>query len=163
VRLAVALLPAAQSSAILWLAIVCSAGAVVVASRLNRGYIGTLGISLVNRGAGRPVRGRRIEPDLDAQHAEPLPITRRAWRWHLVAFAGVLVATLVSGALLARPPVQHPLEHRRRRVEMHDTLRQNQMRRTRQIRCWRGMRWRTTRRLRCGRWRRSGWVSSSTP
>ena len=44
--------PAAQSSAILWLAIVCSAGAVVAASRLNRGYIGTLETSLVNRGGG---------------------------------------------------------------------------------------------------------------
>lgn len=52
VRLAVVLLPAVQSSAILWLAIVCSAGAVVAASRLNRGYIGTLETSLVNRGGG---------------------------------------------------------------------------------------------------------------
>jgi hypothetical protein len=52
VRLAVVFLPAAQSSAILWLAIVCSAGAVVAASRLNRGYIGTLETSLVNRGGG---------------------------------------------------------------------------------------------------------------
>ena len=51
-RFAVVLLPAAQSSTILWFAIVCSAGAVVAASRLNRGYIGTLENSLVNRGGG---------------------------------------------------------------------------------------------------------------
>ena len=49
VRLAVVLVPAAQSSAILWLAMTCSAAAVVAASRLNRGYIGSLGTSLVHR------------------------------------------------------------------------------------------------------------------
>jgi nicotinamide mononucleotide transporter len=36
------------------------------------------------------------------QRAEPLPITRRAWNWHLGALAGVLVASAVSGWLLVR-------------------------------------------------------------
>src|SRR5262249_53862915 len=52
VRLAVWLAPAAQSSIILWLGIACSAGAIMAASRLNRGYIRTLGNSLVNRAGG---------------------------------------------------------------------------------------------------------------
>ena len=52
VRFAMVFLPAVQSSAILWFAVVCSVGAVVAASRLNRGYIATLQSSLVNRGGG---------------------------------------------------------------------------------------------------------------
>jgi hypothetical protein len=40
--------PAAQSSAILSFAIMCSAGALWAASRLNRGYLGTLASSLVD-------------------------------------------------------------------------------------------------------------------
>jgi hypothetical protein len=36
--------------------------------------------------------------------------------------------------LLARPPLQHRLEHRRLRVQMHDPARQHQMRRAGQIR-----------------------------
>ena len=48
VRLAILLAPAAQSSAILSLAIICSAGALWAASRLNRGYLGTLASSLVD-------------------------------------------------------------------------------------------------------------------
>src|SRR5262245_47232107 len=47
VRLAVLFAPAAQSSAILSLAIACSMGALVVASRLNKGYLGSLEDSLV--------------------------------------------------------------------------------------------------------------------
>ena len=49
VRLVVLLAPAAQSSAILSLAIAGSAGAILAASRLNRGYIGTLENSLIHR------------------------------------------------------------------------------------------------------------------
>jgi hypothetical protein len=49
VRLAVLLAPAAQSSAILTLAILCSAGALLAASRLTRGYLGSLAHSLVDR------------------------------------------------------------------------------------------------------------------
>ena len=37
-----------------------------------------------------------------ASNAEPLSISRRRWRWHLVAFAGVLIASAASGALLVR-------------------------------------------------------------
>jgi len=48
VRLAILLAPASQSSAILSLAIMCSAGALWAASRLNRGYLGTLASSLVD-------------------------------------------------------------------------------------------------------------------
>ncbi|PYQ96595.1 MAG: hypothetical protein DMF96_17835 [Acidobacteria bacterium] len=48
VRLSVLLAPAMQSSAILSLAIMCSAGALLAASRLNRGYLGTLENSLVD-------------------------------------------------------------------------------------------------------------------
>ena len=51
VRLSVMLAPAAQSSAILSLAMACSAAALFAASRLNRGYVGTLGNSLIRRGA----------------------------------------------------------------------------------------------------------------
>jgi hypothetical protein len=40
VRLAVVLVPAAQSPAILLLGALCSAGAIYAASRMNRGYIG---------------------------------------------------------------------------------------------------------------------------
>jgi ATP:ADP antiporter, AAA family len=48
VRLALLLAPASQSSAILSFAIVCSGGALFAASRLNRGYLGTLASSLVD-------------------------------------------------------------------------------------------------------------------
>jgi hypothetical protein len=51
VRLAVVLAPAIQVSAILWLAMICAAAAILAASRLNRGYIGSLESSLINRGA----------------------------------------------------------------------------------------------------------------
>ena len=50
VRLAVVLAPAIQVSAILWLAMICAAAAILAASRLNRGYIGSLESSLINRG-----------------------------------------------------------------------------------------------------------------
>ena len=49
VRAALMLAPAAQSSAILSLAMGCSAAAMLAASRLNRGYIATLEKSLLNR------------------------------------------------------------------------------------------------------------------
>jgi ATP:ADP antiporter, AAA family len=48
VRLAILFAPVSQSSAILSLAIMCSAGALWAASRLNRGYLGTLASSLVD-------------------------------------------------------------------------------------------------------------------
>ena len=48
VRLAMLFAPVSQSSAILSLAIMCSAGALWAASRLNRGYLGTLASSLVD-------------------------------------------------------------------------------------------------------------------
>jgi AAA family ATP:ADP antiporter len=48
VRAAVLLAPASQSSAILGLAIGCSAAALIVTSRLNRGYLGTLENSLAD-------------------------------------------------------------------------------------------------------------------
>src|SRR6185295_15629721 len=48
VRMAALLAPAWQSSAMLSFAIACSAGALVVAIRLHRGYLGTLASSLVD-------------------------------------------------------------------------------------------------------------------
>jgi hypothetical protein len=48
VRLAALAVPASQSSAILVLSILCSAGALAAASRLTRGYVGTLENSLVD-------------------------------------------------------------------------------------------------------------------
>ncbi|HKB10983.1 MAG TPA: hypothetical protein VKD69_10025 [Vicinamibacterales bacterium] len=48
VRLAALVAPAWQPSAMLSFAIVCSAGALLAASRLNRGYLGTLEHSLVD-------------------------------------------------------------------------------------------------------------------
>jgi hypothetical protein len=50
VRLTLLLAPAYQIRAILWLAILCAAAGIVVASRLHRGYIHALERSLVNRG-----------------------------------------------------------------------------------------------------------------
>jgi hypothetical protein len=50
VRLALLLAPVGQTTAILWLAMVCAAAALVVASRLHRGYIHALERSLLNRG-----------------------------------------------------------------------------------------------------------------
>src|SRR4029077_7719121 len=49
VRAVLVIAPAAQYSAILSLAMACSAAAMLVASRLNRGYIDTLEKSLLNR------------------------------------------------------------------------------------------------------------------
>ena len=49
VRTVLLVAPAAQSSAILSLAMACSAAAMLAASRLNRGYIDTLEKSLLNR------------------------------------------------------------------------------------------------------------------
>jgi len=51
VRLAILIVPAAQSSTILTMAAVTSVGAIVVASRLNRWYVRTLETSLVARGS----------------------------------------------------------------------------------------------------------------
>jgi len=58
VRLVVLLAPMSQSSGILSLAMLCSAGAVLAASRLNRGYLGTLASSLVDLSK----RASRIDP-----------------------------------------------------------------------------------------------------
>lgn len=59
VRLALALAPAAGSPAILALAVACSAGAMLAASRLNRGYVGTLANSLLHQaGDLDPVDGQ---------------------------------------------------------------------------------------------------------
>jgi ATP/ADP translocase len=52
VRVLIAVAPLAQSSAILTAAMVCSAAAMLVASRLNRGYVRSLEDSLLHRGAG---------------------------------------------------------------------------------------------------------------
>jgi ATP:ADP antiporter, AAA family len=52
VRLAVLFAPAAQTSAILWLTVVSSVGAIVAASRLNHWYVQTLEKSLVKRAGG---------------------------------------------------------------------------------------------------------------
>ncbi len=52
VRLVILFAPASQSPAILAIAMVCSAGAVLASSRLNRCYLRTLESSLVNRGRG---------------------------------------------------------------------------------------------------------------
>jgi hypothetical protein len=52
VRAAAVVAPAGHTPAILALAIACSAGAIFAASRLNRGYLGSLENSLINR-AGR--------------------------------------------------------------------------------------------------------------
>lgn len=49
VRITLVLLPAIESKVILSLAVACSAGALFAASRLNRGYIGTLASSLRHR------------------------------------------------------------------------------------------------------------------
>jgi hypothetical protein len=54
VRMVILLLPAVQAPSILTLAIACSGVALYAASRLNRGYIGTLGTSLINRGGILP-------------------------------------------------------------------------------------------------------------
>jgi hypothetical protein len=59
VRLAVLLAPAWQASAILCLAIACSAAALFAASRLNRGYVGSLERSLADLAPG----GAGIDPD----------------------------------------------------------------------------------------------------
>ena len=59
VRLTILLAPALQSSVILSLGMACSAAAIFAASRLNRGYVGTLERSLLNRA------GRVDLPDLD--------------------------------------------------------------------------------------------------
>src|SRR5262249_11696095 len=72
VRLAGLLAPAWQSSAMLSCAIVCSAGALLAARRLHRGYLGTLASSLVDlsRRDGRLDSGddaktvNRIRPSL---------------------------------------------------------------------------------------------------
>ena len=52
VRIAIVFLPAAQSSAIISMAIVSSLGAVVAASHLNRWYVRTLEASLLRRSVG---------------------------------------------------------------------------------------------------------------
>jgi len=62
VRMSVLLAPLSQSSAILSLAILCSVGALFAASRLNRGYLGTLESSLVDLSK----RARGVDsPDLE--------------------------------------------------------------------------------------------------
>jgi HEAT repeat protein len=52
VRLVILIAPAAQSPAILLIAMACSVGAIAASSRLNRWYLRTLESSLVNRGGG---------------------------------------------------------------------------------------------------------------
>jgi len=81
VRLAILLAPASQSSAILSLAMICSAAALWAASRLNRGYVGTLASSLVDlsrRAGADPIDAKttvsEIRPPwlLGRNGAEPL-------------------------------------------------------------------------------------------
>ena len=55
VRITLVLLPALEAPVILSLAVACSAGALFAASRLNRGYIGTLASSLRHRVTGLDV------------------------------------------------------------------------------------------------------------
>lgn len=52
VHLLTVLIPATAVSGILGVAALCSAGALLAASRLNRGYIGSLETSLIHRGGG---------------------------------------------------------------------------------------------------------------
>jgi hypothetical protein len=52
IRLVILIVPAAQSSVIVGLAMATAVGAIVVASRLNRWYVRTLENSLVNQGGG---------------------------------------------------------------------------------------------------------------
>ena len=52
VRVAIVFLPAMQSSAIIWMAIATSLGAVLAASHLNRWYVRTLEASLLRRSVG---------------------------------------------------------------------------------------------------------------
>jgi ATP:ADP antiporter, AAA family len=54
VRLTLLMAPAAASSIVLWIAMACSAVAVVAASRLHHWYVQTLGTSLVRQAAGAP-------------------------------------------------------------------------------------------------------------
>ena len=70
VRLVTVLAPAAESAPlILGLAVGCSAAAILVASRLNRGYLGTLESSLLHRAAG-------LEHD-ETEHGTRLPTFAR--------------------------------------------------------------------------------------
>ncbi len=64
VRLSIVVLPFAQVPAILSLAALCSAGAIFAASRLNRGYVGSLQHSLIHHAglslvSPEPARGTR--------------------------------------------------------------------------------------------------------
>jgi hypothetical protein len=76
VRLIIELAPAAQSAAILSLAIVCSIGALLVASRLNRGYLGTLAHSLIDL-SKRASGGDRTEATIGSGEARRLLLVRR--------------------------------------------------------------------------------------
>jgi hypothetical protein len=88
VRLVLEVAPASQSAAILSLAILCSIGALAAASRLNRGYLGTLAHSLLDlakrasgsdgtyatMGAGETRRLLFARPDsIDGPIGQPAP------------------------------------------------------------------------------------------
>src|SRR5262245_19793800 len=96
VRLSVLVAPAAQSSAaILSLAMVCSAAALFAASRLNRGYVGTLGSSLIRRGA---------HMNVGAEVLETRTTLAAVWNRAVVRTASMLKKTsMVESKLSSRP------------------------------------------------------------
>lgn len=98
VRLAVLAVPAAQSPAILVCALVISAGAIFVASRLNRGYIGTLEHSLINR-AG--------EMDLPVDDEKSTRVLLQSLRTsHAASLPSEPIATRKASALLNDPDMR---------------------------------------------------------
>lgn len=87
VRLASVLLPVAQAPAILFMAALCSAGAIVAASRLNRGYVGSLQNRLINhaglaQASAEPARSTRalmrtlLRREARPSDTAPAPATR---------------------------------------------------------------------------------------
>ena len=98
VRLAILAVPAAQSPAILASALALSAGAILVASRLDRGYIGSLENSLINRA------GEMDLPADDDRSTRALLQSLRADQ--AAAVRSEPIATKKAGALLNDPDVR---------------------------------------------------------
>ena len=162
VQLVLVLAPAAQYNIILFVTIACSAVAMLVASRLNRGYVHTLERSLLNRAI-----------DLDLSDIEDLT-TRTVMLRTMRDGPDGREAGGVAPCGAAHDSTRHrPGDSRDPGVALarsrSDRSRCCAPRRgcpprscRTSSRCWPGTRCRRTPSMRCARWRRSGSASCST-
>lgn len=109
VRIALVMVPAAHTPAILSIAVVCSLGAIIAASRLNRGYVGTLQSSL------------ELRSGLSESGSGPAPRTTRALMRTLLRREALASTSTHPVMTLSEPP--DPVLHDIAELRSRDRLR----------------------------------------